>query len=197
MLAVSYTGQPGEAGVDEAGRGCLAGPVVAAAVILPPDASLPGLTDSKQLSHAQRMTLRPMIQEMAIAWNIGMASAGRIDEVNILQATYDAMHEAVAGLAVTPVFLSIDGNRFRPYPGIAHACLVKGDSRLLSIAAASVLAKTYRDDLMDLLHAEYPQYGWNQNRGYPTQAHREALLAWGPSPCHRRSFRWQAPLTLF
>jgi ribonuclease HII len=178
----------GEAGIDEAGRGCLAGPVVAAAVILPPDFSCPGLSDSKQLSPERRAYFRDCITEAALAWAVGMASAARIDEVNILQATFDAMHEAIGGLGLAPSLLCVDGNRFRPYPEIPHVCLVKGDSRFLHIAAASVLAKTTRDDLMQLLHCQFPQYGWSQNMGYPTALHRQALRAAGPSPWHRRSF---------
>ncbi|RMG66506.1 MAG: ribonuclease HII, partial [Bacteroidetes bacterium] len=164
-LARSYSGAAGEAGVDEAGRGCLAGPVVAAAVILPPDFAHPWLTDSKKLSHEQRLELRPLILDQAVAWNVGMISAPRIDQVNILNATYEAMHEAIAGLDPAPDFLSIDGNRFRPYPGIPHACLIKGDARFLCIAAASILAKTYRDEVMAMLHETYPAYGWAQNKG--------------------------------
>lgn len=178
-----------EAGVDEAGRGCLAGPVVAAAVILPDQVHLPGLIDSKLLTHDQRIAMRPKIERQAIAWAIGIVGPDRIDKINILQATFEAMHQAVAQLQPQPAYLSIDGNRFRPFPGIAHCCEVKGDSRFLHIAAASVLAKTYRDDLMNTLHESFPAYHWAQNKGYPTQAHRAAIELHGSSIHHRQSFR--------
>lgn len=186
-----------EAGIDEAGRGCLAGPVVAAAVILPPDFTHPALTDSKKLSHAQRMKLRPVILEHAICWNLGMMSAQRIDQINILQATYEAMHEAAKGMSIPPDFLAIDGNRFRPFEGVPHACIVKGDSKYLHIAAASILAKTYRDEIMGMLHEEYPYYAWNSNKGYPTREHKQAIQDHGPSPYHRNSFNWKLQLSLF
>jgi ribonuclease HII len=196
-LPLSYSGHPLDAGVDEAGRGCLAGPVVAAAVILPTDFTHPFLTDSKQLSQKKREALREEIQTVALAWKVGIISPERIDQVNVLNATYEAMHQAIAGLSVRPALLSIDGNRFRPYPELPHHCLVKGDSRFLNIAAASILAKTYRDDLMRELHLHFPQYAWDQNKGYPTQAHRRALGEHGPSPHHRQSFRWKALPSLF
>lgn len=180
-----------EAGIDEAGRGCLAGPVVAAAVILPDNFKHPVLTDSKKLSQKQRDLLRPIVEQEAVCWGIGMISAPRIDEVNILNATYEAMHEAVRCLEDPPAFLVIDGNRFRPFPEIPHACAIKGDGRFLHVAAASILAKTYRDELMLILHEEYPQYGWNTNMGYPTKAHKAAILQHGPTPYHRRSFNWE------
>jgi ribonuclease HII len=197
VLSQTYRPHALEAGVDEAGRGCLAGPVVAAAVILPPSVDLPGLTDSKQLGHQARLTLRPLIIEQSLAWAVGMISAQRIDEINILNATYEAMHEAIASLHLPPECLAIDGNRFRPYPHLPHACLVRGDSRFLNIAAASVLAKTYRDELMLMLHESYPAYHWASNKGYPTRAHKLAIQAHGPSPYHRRSFRWGLNRTLF
>ena len=196
-LALQYQEQPYEAGIDEAGRGCLAGPVVAAAVILPPDAQIPGLNDSKQLSHAQRMKLRPLIIEQAISWHLALIHAPRIDEVNILNATYEAMHEAVRGLATEPAFLAIDGNRFRPFPGIPHACIIKGDGKFQHIAAASVLAKTFRDDFMEKIADEYPQYGWKSNKGYPTLAHKTAIRDHGLTPFHRRTFNSTLPWTLF
>ncbi len=186
-----------EAGVDEAGRGCLAGPVVAGAVILPPSFSLPGLTDSKQLSKAQRERLRPMIEEQALAWAVGVVAPARIDQINILQATFEAMHLAISQLQMPPEFLCIDGNRFRPYPGIEHCCQVKGDGRFLHVAAASVLAKTHRDSLMAALHQEFPHYAWISNKGYPSQAHRKAIQAHGPCVHHRRSFRLEPDPTLF
>lgn len=197
MLSQTYCPRALEAGVDEAGRGCLAGPVVAAAVILPAKVDLPGLTDSKQLGHQARLKLRPLIIEQSVAWAVGMISAHRIDEVNILNATYEAMHEAIASLHIQPECLAIDGNRFRPYPHLPHACLVRGDSRFLNIAAASVLAKTYRDELMLMLHESYPAYQWASNKGYPTRAHKLAIEAHGPSPYHRRSFRWGLNRSLF
>ena len=186
-----------EAGLDEAGRGCLAGPVVAAAVILPDSADIPGLNDSKKLSHEQRMALRPLVESQAIAWAVGIIGPQRIDQVNILNATYEAMHQAIGKLSKAPVFLNIDGNRFRTYPNILHACQIKGDGRFLNIAAASILAKTYRDDLMEALDKEFPAYLWGSNKGYPTIAHRAAIAEHGPTPHHRMSFRLQKQLELF
>lgn len=177
-----------EAGCDEAGRGCLAGAVYAAAVILPPDFRNELLNDSKQLTERQRYDLRPVIQREALAWAVGVVSPQEIDEINILNASFLAMHRAVDALKVRPQYLLIDGNRFRPYPGIPHTTVVKGDGKYLSIAAASVLAKTYRDDYMLRLHAEYPGYGWDRNKGYPTREHRAAIALHGTTPYHRRSF---------
>ncbi|MEL6131775.1 MAG: ribonuclease HII [Bacteroidota bacterium] len=179
-----------EAGIDEAGRGCLAGPVVAAAVILPLDFQHPQLTDSKKLTVEQRNLLRPIIEKEALAWAVGTIEPARIDEINILQATYEAMHQAVDGLSHHPAFLAIDGNRFKPYPDVPHACIVKGDSKYLHIAAASVLAKTHRDAMMEALHEIHPHYGWDSNKGYPTVAHKKAIQAYGPTDQHRRSFNW-------
>ena len=178
-----------EAGCDEAGRGCLAGPVVAAAVILPPDFRNELLNDSKKLTEKQRYQLRPVIEQQAIAFGVGMVSHAEIDEINILNASFLAMHRAIDQLCQTPEHLLIDGNRFKPYSGIAHTCVVKGDGKLLPIAAASVLAKTYRDDLMNELHGQYPDYAWDKNKGYPTKAHREAIRKAGVSPFHRMTFR--------
>ncbi len=177
-----------EAGCDEAGRGCLAGPVVAAAVILPARARLPGLNDSKQLTLAQRERLRPMIQEQALAWCVSHATVEEIDRINILNASILAMHRAIDGLALRPELLLIDGNRFKPYFGITHTCVIGGDGRYRSIAAASVLAKTHRDELMHGLHAEHPHYGWSENKGYPTPEHRSAIQAHGSTLHHRMSF---------
>lgn len=177
-----------EAGCDEAGRGCLAGAVYAAAVILPPDFRNELLNDSKQLTERQRYDLRPVIQREALAWAVGVVSPQEIDEINILNASFLAMHRAVDALKVRPQHLLIDGNRFRSYPGIPHTTVVKGDGKYLSIAAASVLAKTYRDDYMLRLHAEYPDYGWDRNKGYPTREHRAAIALHGTTPYHRRSF---------
>lgn len=191
QLAERVSGCVLEAGIDEAGRGCLAGPVVAAAVILPPDIQLPMLNDSKQLTHAQRMALRPLIEECSVAWHVARIEAERIDEVNILNATYEAMHAAVSGLQVKPGHLAIDGHRFRPFPGIPHTCVVKGDGKLKNIAAASVLAKTYRDAWMEALHLAHPHYGWDQNKGYPTKAHKLAIGLHGPTLYHRKSFNWK------
>lgn len=178
-----------EAGCDEAGRGCLAGAVYAAAVILPPDFRNEVLNDSKQLTEKQRYDLRPVIEKEAVAWAVGIVSPEEIDRINILKASFLAMHRAIDALAVRPEALLIDGNRFTPYAGIPHSCEVKGDGRFLSIAAASVLAKTYRDDYMLRLHEEYPQYGWNENKGYPTRAHRDAIRQYGATPYHRQTFR--------
>lgn len=178
-----------EAGCDEAGRGCLAGPVCAAAVILPTDFYHPWLTDSKQLSERKRELLRPIIEAEALAWGVAFVSADEIDAINILRASHVAMHRAVDDLVLRPERLLIDGNRFTPYEGIAHECIVKGDAKVMSIAAASVLAKTYRDELMIELHREYPMYGWSGHKGYPTASHRQAIKEHGISPYHRKSFR--------
>lgn len=191
MLRSFYQAELIEAGLDEAGRGCLAGPVLAAAVILPPDYRHAILTDSKQLTRPQRDGLRREIEREAIAWAVGEASAGEIDRINILQASFLAMHRAVEQLRVRPEHLLVDGNRFRPFPLVPHTCIVRGDGLYLSIAAASVLAKTYRDERMAQLAEGYPPYGWEQNAGYPTRHHREALQKHGPTPYHRMSFRWQ------
>jgi ribonuclease HII len=178
-----------EAGCDEAGRGCLAGPVVAAAVILPPGVRIPGLDDSKKLSEAKREALRPLIMEKALAWAVATVSPEEIDRINILKASFLAMHRAIYQLATRPEALLIDGNRFTPYPGLQHTCMIKGDGRFRSIAAASILAKTHRDALMEGLHEAHPHYGWAVNKGYPTSDHRAAIRAHGPSEHHRRSFR--------
>lgn len=177
-----------EAGCDEAGRGCLAGSVYAAAVIFPSDYQNQLLNDSKQLSEKQRYLLRDIIEQEALAWAIGIVSPEEIDQINILNASFLAMHRAIAQLKIQPEHLLIDGNRFNPYAGIPHTTIVKGDSKFLSIAAASILAKTYRDDYMHRLHQEYPCYNWHKNKGYPTQEHREAIKREGLSPYHRKSF---------
>ena len=178
-----------EAGCDEAGRGCLAGSVYAAAVVLPPDYTHPLLNDSKQLTDARRRALRTDIERDALAWAIGTATAAEIDEINILRASILAMHRALDGLSLRPDFIIVDGNRFTPYGRTPHATIVKGDARYLSIAAASILAKTYRDDEMHRLAALYPGYGWERNAGYPTAAHREAIARLGVTPYHRRTFK--------
>lgn len=178
-----------EAGCDEAGRGCLAGPVFAAAVILPADFDHPLINDSKQLTEQARYALRPIIEQEAVAWCVAQVSHTEIDKINILNASILAMHRAIDGLQVRPEHLLIDGNRFKPYPWVQHTTVVKGDSLYLSIAAASILAKTYRDDYMMQLHEQFPMYGWDSNKGYPTEAHRQAIAQHGPSPHHRMTFR--------
>lgn len=178
-----------EAGCDEAGRGCLAGDVYAAAVILPDNFSHPLLNDSKQLTERQRDTLRPIIESEAIAWGVGIVTAEEIDRINILNASILAMHRAIDMLKVTPQAIIVDGNRFKPYRDIPYQTFVKGDGRFANIAAASVLAKTHRDEAMMRLHEQYPMYHWNDNKGYPTRAHRQAIAQYGPSPFHRLSFR--------
>lgn len=177
-----------EAGCDEAGRGPLAGPVYAAAVILPEDFFHPLLNDSKQMSEKQRDLLRPIIEKEAVAWKIVAVCAEEIDQLNILWASVTGMQRAVSGLSVRPEFLLIDGNRFRPFDGFEYATVVHGDATYASIAAASVLAKTYRDEYMRQLAAEYPQYGWDRNMGYPTREHVEAIKRFGYTPHHRKSF---------
>lgn len=177
-----------EAGCDEAGRGCLAGAVYAAAVILPPDFKNEMLNDSKQLTEKQRYALRSVIEESALAWAVGIVSPEEIDQINILNASFLVMHRAIDQLKIRPEHLLIDGNRFNPYPGIPHTTIVKGDGKYLSIAAASILAKTYRDDYMNQLHQEYPVYDWDHNKGYPTKKHRAAIAAHGISPYHRKSY---------
>ena len=186
-----------EAGCDEAGRGCLAGPVTAAAVILPPDFSNELLNDSKQLTERQRDRLRPIIEREAVAWAVAMVSPQEIDHMNILRASITAMHRALDQLLVRPEAILVDGNRFYPYHDIPHTTIVKGDGKLMSIAAASVLAKTHRDELMRRLDEEFPQYGWAKNKGYPTPDHRAAIAAHGVSPHHRRTFQLLPQPTLF
>ncbi|MFZ2338187.1 MAG: ribonuclease HII [Bacteroidales bacterium] len=177
-----------EAGCDEAGRGCLAGPVVAAAVILPKNYRHPVLNDSKKLTARQRAELKEEIMKTAIAWKVAFVDNHEIDEINILRASIKAMHIAIEGLSKQPQFLLIDGNRFVPFGDIGHRTIIKGDGLYYSIAAASVLAKTFRDEYMEKLHGEFPVYGWNRNKGYPTSFHREAILEHGISPYHRKSF---------
>ncbi len=177
-----------EAGCDEAGRGCLAGAVYAAAVILPSGFRNELLNDSKQLTEARRYALREVIEREAVAWAVGVVTPEEIDKINILNASFLAMHRAIDALKVRPEHLLIDGNRFKKYEGIPHTTIVKGDGKYLSIAAASILAKTYRDDYMNRLHDEYPFYDWNRNKGYPTKKHREAIREHGVSPYHRHTF---------
>ncbi|MGB0294944.1 MAG: ribonuclease HII [Flavobacteriaceae bacterium] len=178
-----------EAGIDEAGRGCLAGPVTAAAVVMPPNCNLGTLDDSKKLSKEQRFELRPIIEKEALAYSVVHISHRVIDEINILQATFKAMHQCVDKLSIRPDLLLIDGNRFPAYLGIVHQCIVKGDAKYQSIAAASILAKTYRDEYMEKLHRKHPQYDWISNKGYPTNKHRSAIIEFGPTKYHRTSFK--------
>lgn len=188
MLEPYYNHDLLEAGCDEAGRGCLAGSVFAAAVILPRDYKNAALNDSKKLTAKKRYALREQIERDALAWAVGEVKPEEIDKVNILHASFLAMHRAIAQLQVAPEALIIDGNRFDPYPGLPHTCIVKGDGKYLSIAAASILAKTYRDDYMDALARECPYYDWEHNKGYPTAKHYAGLEAHGPSVYHRRTF---------
>lgn len=186
-----------ECGCDEAGRGCLAGPVVASAVILPSDFSHPLLNDSKQLSDKQRRLLRPIIEDNALAYCVAFVSNEEIDKINILQASFLAMNNAVKGLSIKPELLLIDGNRFKNQTDIPFQCVVKGDSLYQSIAAASILAKTYRDDYMLNLHKEFPKYHWDKNMGYPTKQHRQAIEEHGITHYHRKTFRLSNQLSLF
>lgn len=177
-----------EAGCDEAGRGCLAGAVYAAAVILPPDYKNELLNDSKKLTEKQRYQLRPIIEKEALAWAVGVVTPQEIDKINILNASFLAMHRALDKLALRPEYILVDGNRFKPYQSVPYTTVVKGDGKYLSIAAASILAKTYRDDYMNALHQEYPMYDWLSNKGYPTKKHRDAIRRFGTSPYHRMSY---------
>jgi ribonuclease HII len=201
MLERNYTSHALEAGIDEAGRGCLAGPVVAAAVVLKPDTLYDWyevLNDSKKLPESLREKLRLLIEDEALAWSVAMVMPEEIDRINILNATFAAMNKAVEGLGVEPEFLLIDGNRYPGHRRIPHRCFVKGDATYLSIAAASVLAKTHRDAYMRVLHEEYPFYGWDRNKAYGTEAHVEAIRKYGYSPYHRRTFQLkELQLSLF
>ncbi|MBQ5752802.1 MAG: ribonuclease HII [Alistipes sp.] len=188
MLEISYQTELIEAGCDEAGRGCLAGSVFAAAVILPPDFHHPLLNDSKQMSERNHNVLREVICREAVAWAVAEVTAERIDKINILNASFEGMSQAVGKLSVRPQFLAIDGNRFRTTLDIPYQCVVKGDGKYADIAAASVLAKTFRDEYMMRLDAEYPMYGWAKNKGYPTREHRLAVREYGLSPYHRVTF---------
>lgn len=188
MLQISYQNKFIEAGCDEAGRGCLAGPVFAAAVILPKDFEHELLNDSKQLTEKNRLILREIIEKEALAFAIGVCSQTEIDEINILNASFLAMHKAIDQLKLRPELLLIDGNRFKKYGDIEHHCIIKGDAKFMSIAAASILAKTYRDDYMEAIGAEYPMYKWDKNKGYPTKDHRDAIAEHGPCLHHRMSF---------
>jgi len=197
MLQTNFSGRKWEAGTDEAGRGALAGPVVAAAVILPPGCRLPGLNDSKQLSEKKRYQLRDLIMERAVAWQVAFVSQYTIDRINILNASILAMHQALKYLHVKPEFILVDGNRFKPFEHIPHQTVVDGDAKFMSIAAASVLAKTFRDDFMRAVHVRFPQYGWDKNKGYGTPAHKQAILKYGITSYHRRSFHPNFPQLTF
>jgi len=190
MLKSYFSIEGLEAGCDEAGRGCLAGPVFAAAVILPSDFSHPDLDDSKKLTANQRDILRPIIEAQALYWSVGKCTPKEIDKINILNASFKAMHKAIKNLDVQPTRLLIDGNRFNPYKKIEYHCIIKGDSKYASIAAASILAKTHRDEYMLKQAKRYPNYGWETNKGYPTVEHRTAIGQFGPTKLHRQSFRW-------
>jgi len=178
-----------EAGCDEAGRGCLAGPVFAAAVILDKNKRIKYLDDSKKLTHKQREELRFEIEEKALAWAVASYTNEQIDQVNILKASFLSMHKAIDGLTIKPAHLIIDGNQFIPYPKLTHTCIIKGDAKYQSIAAASILAKTHRDELMLKYHEEFPNYGWNENKGYGTLKHRAGIEEFGITPYHRKTFR--------
>lgn len=188
MLALKYQNLLREAGCDEAGRGCLAGPVFAAAVVLPDDFYHPDLNDSKLLSETKRDELRIFIEENSIDFAVASCSAEEIDEINILKASFRSMHKALDKLTIKPGFLLIDGNRFTDYRKMPYACIIKGDSKFMPIAAASILAKTYRDEYMQKIHKEYPMYRWAENKGYPTKAHRDAISRYGSCDHHRKSF---------
>ncbi|UII78416.1 ribonuclease HII [Flagellimonas sp. CMM7] len=180
---------PDEAGTDEAGRGCLAGPVTAGAIILPKGFSNEILNDSKQLSKSKRELLRPILEKEAVSFSVCHVFENEIDSINILNASILAMHRALDTLSQIPSFIIVDGNRFKPYPSVQHECIIKGDGKFMSIAAASILAKTYRDDYMAGIHEEFPMYNWKKNKGYPTKEHREAIREHGLTKYHRKSFR--------
>jgi ribonuclease HII len=190
LLLKNFSGFTLECGCDEAGRGCLAGAVVAAAVILPDNFECAELNDSKQLTEKQRNKLRSIIEKNALAWAVAFVDNAKIDEINILNASIEAMHRAIAKLSVVPEYLIVDGNKFKPYQNIPHSTIVKGDGKYLSIAAASVLAKTHRDEYMQRLHNEFPQYNWAKNMAYPTKFHRDAIWKFGLTPYHRLTFDW-------
>lgn len=189
MLLSRYSDTTAEAGTDEAGRGCLAGPVTAAAVILPENFGLDLLNDSKQLSEKSRNMLRPLIEKQAVCYSVTNIEPKTIDSINILNASIQAMQKCILSLTTPPTHIIVDGNRFKPVENIPHNCIIKGDSKYMSIAAASVLAKTYRDEYMDRIHEEYPMYNWKKNKGYPTKEHREAIRKFGITKYHRKSFR--------
>ncbi|WP_438989813.1 ribonuclease HII [Polaribacter sp.] len=189
MLKLNYSGYTLEAGTDEAGRGCLSGPVVAAAVILPTDFSHPFLNDSKQLSEKRREELRPFIEQNALAYGVSFVWQQEVDKINVLQASITGMHRSIEMLKIEPEFIIVDGNKFKNYKEIPHKTIVKGDAKYLSIAAASVLAKTYRDEYMAKIHQEFPMYNWQKNKGYPTKQHRNAIRQFGATDYHRKTFK--------
>ncbi len=189
MLQFNYSGFSLEAGTDEAGRGCLSGPVVAAAVILPKKFTHPLLNDSKQLSEKKRKELRPFIEENALAFGVSFVGQEEVDAINVLQASITGMHRSIEKLIIAPEFIIVDGNKFKNYKEIPHKTIVKGDAKFMSIAAASVLAKTYRDAYMEKIHEEFPMYNWKQNKGYPTKEHRKAIQQFGVTKYHRKTFR--------
>ncbi|APG65290.1 ribonuclease HII [Tenacibaculum todarodis] len=189
MLEFNFSGFSLEVGTDEAGRGCLSGPVVAAAVILPEGFTHPFLNDSKQLSEKKRQELRPYIEENALAFGVSFVGQKEVDEINVLQASITGMHRSISALNVTPEFIIVDGNKFNPFKDIPHETIVKGDAKFMSIAAASVLAKTYRDDYMEKIHQEFPMYNWKKNKGYPTKEHRNAIREFGATKYHRKTFK--------
>ncbi|QNM84435.1 ribonuclease HII [Polaribacter pectinis] len=189
MLQLNYSGFSLEAGTDEAGRGCLSGPVVAAAVILPEGFSHPFLNDSKQLSKKRRDELRPFIEENAIAFGVSFVWQQEVDKINVLQASITGMHRSIEALKIAPEFIIVDGNKFKNYKEIPHETIVKGDAKFMSIAAASVLAKTYRDEYMAKIHQEFPMYNWAKNKGYPTKEHRSAIREFGATDYHRKTFK--------
>ncbi len=189
MLKSNYSGFELEVGTDEAGRGCLSGPVVAAAVILPPDFHHELLNDSKQISEAKRKILRPIIEQEALAFGVSFIHNEEVDELNVLQASLTGMHRSIDQLSIIPKFIIVDGNKFRPYKEIPFETIVKGDAKFKSIAAASVLAKTYRDDFMEKIHEEFPMYNWKKNKGYPTKEHRKGIAQHGATKYHRKTFK--------
>lgn len=197
MLLKNFSGFKLEAGTDEAGRGCLSGPVVAAAVILPENFSHPLLNDSKQLTEKQRLELKPYIEDNAISYGVSFVHNEEVDKVNVLQASIIGMHRSIKVLKKQPDFIIVDGNKFTTYESIPHKTIVKGDAKYQSIAAASVLAKTYRDEFMKKIHSEYPNYNWKKNKGYPTKEHREAIKQYGITPYHRKSFKLLPDPVLF
>tara|TARA_R110002049_G_scaffold298476_1_gene488229 strand:+ start:2709 stop:3305 length:597 start_codon:yes stop_codon:yes gene_type:complete len=188
-VLINYLKLLNEAGTDEAGRGCLAGPVTAAAIILPENFKNNILNDSKQLSEKKRELLKPILESVAVCYGVSHVYPKKIDEINILNASILAMHKSIDKLEHSPEFIIVDGNKFKPYKNIPHQCIVKGDSKFMSIAAASILAKTYRDAYMEKIHLEFPMYNWKKNKGYPTKEHREAIRKYGITKYHRKSFR--------
>lgn len=189
MLKNNFSGYQFEAGTDEAGRGCLSGPVVAAAVILPLDYHNKLLNDSKQLSEAKRKKLRPIIEKDALAYGVSFINEKEVDQLNVLQASITGMHRAISMMSITPEYIIVDGNKFKPYKDVPFETIVKGDAKYLSIAAASVLAKTFRDDFMEKIHEEFPFYNWKNNKGYPTKEHRKAIQEYGITKYHRKTFK--------